>query len=109
MLNLTQINAIHPNGLPDDLDKALQFLEKRLSEQKEHVKSVTVLSNCSIDYDRTLHLKNTFSNEIEYVLQGLVVQLDENYKLGYKDAIWFHPRVGKRSFHNPIGRAVKCQ
>lgn len=95
MLNLTQINAIHPNGLPDDLDKALQFLEKRLSEQKEHVKSVTVLSNCSIDYDRTLHLKNTFSNEIEYVLQGLVVQLDENYKLGYKDAVWFHPELAK--------------
>ena len=59
-LNLTQINAIHPNGLPSELDKALQFLEDRLNEQKEHVKSVTILANCSIDQDRTLHLKNTF-------------------------------------------------
>jgi hypothetical protein len=95
MLNLTQINAIYPNGLPDDLNKALQFLTDRLTEQKEHVKSATVLSNCSIDYDRTLHLKNTFSDKIEYVLQGVIVQVAEDYTLGYKDAVWFHPELAK--------------
>lgn len=101
MLNLSALNAIYGNDIPTELQDALKSLEEVLDKQKSLVKEVTVLPNCSIDQDRTIHLQKHLSQDIKYVLQGLVVRVSPQYKLSYADAIWFHPEIGKgRSVYN---------
>ena len=95
MLNITPLNAVYGNDIPTELQDALKALEAVLDKQKKYVTEVTVLPNCSIDNDRTVHLQNTVSQDITHVLQGLVVKVAPEYKLSYADAIWFHPEMGK--------------
>ena len=95
MINAQPLNSIYGDDIPSDLQEALVVLEERLNKQKQYVKSCTILPNCSIDYERTIHLQKTLSEEIKFVLQGLLVTVTPDYKLGYEDAIWFHPEMGK--------------
>lgn len=95
MIDVSPLNAIHGDDIPADLQDALKILENRLSEQPGHVKSVTVLSNCSIDYDRTTHVQHTLGQEAPPILQGVVVSVNPEYTLSLADAIWFHPEIGK--------------
>lgn len=95
MIDVSPLNAIHGDDIPADLQDALKVLENRLSQQPSHVKSVTVLSNCSIDYDRTTHIRHTFNADMPPILQGIVVAVDPEYALTLEDAIWFHPELGK--------------
>ena len=95
MLDATQLNTIHGDDIPADLQEALKSLESRLNEQRSLVKNVTVLANCSIDYDRTKHLQSTQETNVRYVLQGVVVAVDPAYVLAMEDAIWFHPEMSK--------------
>lgn len=95
MLNLKPLKAIHGNNMPEQLKSALNELEQVLEKQKSYVNEVTVLPNCSIDHDRTIHLQKTLSEEIKFVLQGVVVKVSPEYKLSFADAIWFHPEMGK--------------
>ena len=101
MINVTPLNSIYGDNIPSDLQSALKVLEERLNEQKDFVSSVTVMPNCSIDYDRTIHLQKTLSEEVKYVLQGVLVTVKPEYKLSFADAIWFHPEMAKgRSVYN---------
>jgi hypothetical protein len=95
MLNVSQLNTIHGDDIPADLQEALKCLENRLMKQRNKVKNVTVLANCSIDHDRTKHLQSTQDSKIPFVLQGLVVTVDPEYVLAVEDAMWFHPEMGK--------------
>ena len=95
MINAQPLNSIYGDDIPSDLQEALLVLEERLKQQQQYVKSVTLLPNCSIDYERTIHLQKTLSEEVKYVLQGLLVTVTPDYKLSYADAIWFHPEMGK--------------
>jgi len=70
----------------------LQNITNVLEKQKEHVKSVTVLANFSLDKLATL--KHGVS-----IAQGLVVQVSKEYKLSHDDMTWFHPEIAS-------GRAV---
>lgn len=95
MINAQPLNSIYGDDIPSDLQEALLVLEETLNNQKQYVKSCTLLPNCSIDYERTIHLQKTLSEEVKYVLQGLLVTVTPDYKLSYADAIWFHPEMGK--------------
>ena len=72
MINAQPLNSIYGDDIPSDLQEALLVLEERLKQQQQYVKSVTILPNCSIDYERTIHLQKTLSEEVKYVLQGLL-------------------------------------
>jgi hypothetical protein len=101
MLNVSPLNSIYGNDIPADLQDALKFLEQHLQKQKKHVQEVTILPNCSIDHDRTIHLQQTVSKDIKFVLQGVIVTLSPEYRLSYADAVWFHPEMAKgRSVYN---------
>jgi hypothetical protein len=101
MINVSPLNAIYGDDIPSDLQSALKQLESRLTEQKDFVKQVTIMPNCSVDYDRTIHLQKTLSADIQFVLQGVLVTVKPEYKLGFEDAIWFHPEMAKgRSVYN---------
>ena len=93
MINCSPLNSIYGDDIPSDLQDALKELEAQLNKQKDYVVAVTVLPNCSIDYDRTIHLQKTLSDKINWVLQGVLVTLKPEYKLSYADAIWFHPEM----------------
>lgn len=69
-----------------NMKKALTAVEARLNEQAEHVKSVKLLANFSIDKLASLKHKQT-------ILQGMVVQVSPEYQLGPKDMSWFHPDI----------------
>ena len=70
-------------------EKALQSILAQLEKQEEHVKSVHVLPNFSIDTDMTLKLGET------PIAQGLVVCVAKSYKLGPEDSMWFHPSIAR--------------
>ena len=95
MINTAPLNAIHADDIPSDLQEALLDLENHLKKQQSHVKTVTIMPNCSIDYDRTIHVQKTLSDKISWVLQGILVTVDADYKLSYGDAMWFHPEMAK--------------
>ena len=95
MIDTSLLQKTHGADLPADLQEALQFMETHFQKQNDKVVSVNVLPNCNVDYDRTLHLQNTLSDKIKWVLQGVVVQVKEDYKLSYEDAVWFHPEMAK--------------
>ena len=96
MLNVSPLNSIYGNDIPADIQDALKTLEEHLQKQKNCVREVTILPNCSIDYDRTMHLqKKTLSKDIKWVLQGVLVTVSPEYRLSYADAMWFHPEMAK--------------
>jgi hypothetical protein len=95
MINCSPLNSIYGDDIPSDLQDALKELEAQLNKQKDYVVAVTILPNCSIDYDRTIHLQKTLSEKIPWVMQGVLVTLKPEYKLSYADAIWFHPEMAK--------------
>ena len=95
MIDVSPLNAIHGDDIPADLQDALKLLENRLSQQPSHVKSVTVLSNCSIDYDRTTHVKHTFKEDMPPILQGIVVAVDPEYTFHVKMRFGFTPNLAR--------------
>lgn len=72
-----------------EMNEALEAVVATLNKQSEHVKSVTVMSNFSVDKEAAL------LNKLPVVVQGLVVQLSKEYKLSPEDAAWFHPDVAR--------------
>ena len=68
------------------LENALASMIEQLEKQSNHVKCCTLLANFSIDSLATLQHGTT-------VLQGLVVQVAPEYKLGPDDMSWFHPDI----------------
>lgn len=79
-----------------DAETALEAVLERLEEQSEHVKSVKVLDNFSIDKLASLQHDTV-------IVQGLVVNVTKEYVLGEEDVSWFHPNIG-------AGRSVfECQ
>lgn len=67
------------------LREVLQILETRA----EHVVSVKVLSNFSIDNESTLR------RDGQTVVTGLVVCVKKSFQLQPEDAAWFHPSIGQ--------------
>lgn len=72
-----------------EMIQALDDVVVQLSKQSEHVKSVTVLPNFSVDKEAAI------LNNLPVVVQGLVVQLSKAYKFSLEDAAWFHPDVAR--------------
>jgi len=68
---------------------ALESVLTTLNKQSQHVKSVSVLANFSVDHETTL------AKRMAVVVQGLVVQTTKEYKLSEEDKSWFHPCVTK--------------
>lgn len=66
--------------------KALEHVIARLEQQSEHVKEVTVLANFSIDKLASLQHQRD-------IVQGIIVQVDKEYKLSEDDMAWFHPEI----------------
>jgi hypothetical protein len=87
-----------------EMNEALEVVIQQLNKQSEHVKSVTVLPNFSVDKEAAL------LNNLPVVVQGLVVQLSKEYKLSPEDAVWFHPDVarGRSVFklNAPVAKSV---
>ena len=73
----------------NDTTAALQSVMETLNKQSQHVKSVSVLANFSIDQEAAL------AHGLPVVVQGLVVQTTKEYKLSEDDQSWFHPCVTK--------------
>jgi hypothetical protein len=67
---------------------ALESILETLNKQASAVKSVTVLSNFSVDKESS-NLNN------QTIAHGLVVRVGKNYKLSNDDKIWFHPTIAK--------------
>ena len=88
-----------------EMNEALEGVMATLSKQSEHVKSVTVLPNFSVDKEAGLLNQNS-----GVVVQGLVVQLSKEYKFSPEDAAWFHPDVARgRSIFKldaPVAKSV---
>ena len=86
------------------MNEALKVVTDQLNKQSEHVKSVTLLSNFSIDNEAAL------LNNLPVVVQGLVVQLTKEYKFSPGDASWFHPDVARGrsifSLERPVSKSV---
>tara|TARA_B110000008_G_scaffold32575_1_gene29004 strand:+ start:15857 stop:17017 length:1161 start_codon:yes stop_codon:yes gene_type:complete len=61
----------------------------RLGQQEEHVKSVHILPNFSVDTEATLQFGEA------PIAQGLVVCVKKSYKLGQEDSQWFHPCIAR--------------
>ncbi len=82
--------------------KTLDSILTRLEKQSEHVKSVHVLANFSIDTDATFQFGG------EAIAQGLVVCVSKEYKFNEEDSLWFHPSIarGRSVFEiqNPVGK-----
>ena len=72
-----------------EMNEALAAVMTTLNKQPEHVKSVSVLSNFSVDSEAAL------SNNLPVVVQGIVVCLTKDYKFSPEDASWFHPDVAR--------------
>jgi len=72
----------------NDTSAALESVLNTLQKQSQHVKSVSVLANFSIDHETTIDKGIS-------VVQGLVVQTAKEYKLSEEDQSWFHPCVTK--------------
>ena len=70
-----------------EMNEALEAVMTTLNKQEQHVKSVSVLSNFSLDTETAL------SAGIPVVVQGIVVCLNKEYKFSPEDAAWFHPDV----------------
>ena len=68
---------------------ALESVLTTLNKQSQHVKSVSVLANFSVDHETTI------ARKVPVVVQGLVVQTTKEYKLSEEDKSWFHPCVTK--------------
>ena len=68
------------------LENALTSMTQQLEKQQNEVKSVQLLANFSIDSLATLQHGQT-------ILQGLVVRVSPEYKLGPSDMSWFHPDI----------------
>lgn len=81
------------------LDNIVSHLEK----QEQHVKSVHILPNFSVDTDTTLKLGQS------PIAQGLVVCVAKSYKLGPEDSMWFHPSIARGrsvfSIAEPLSKA----
>jgi len=82
---------------------ALETVLTTLKKQSQHVKSVSVLANFSIDHETTL------AKHVPVVVQGLVVQTTKEYKLSEEDKSWFHPYVTKGrsvySIQKPVAKS----
>lgn len=87
-----------------EINSALEVVMARLNQQSEHVKSVTLLSNFSVDKEAA------FLNKLPVVVQGLVVQLNKEYTFSPEDASWFHPDVVRGrsvfSLEAPVAKSV---
>lgn len=70
-----------------EMNEALEAVMTTLNKQSDHVKSVTLLSNFSVDKEAAL------MNNVPIVVQGIVVQLSKEYKFSPEDTAWFHPDV----------------
>jgi len=70
-------------------EKALQSILTQLEKQEDHVKSVYVLPNFSVDTDTTLKLGGA------HIAQGLVVCVAKTYELSPADSMWFHPSIAR--------------
>ena len=72
-----------------EMNEALETVMVTLNKQSEHVKSVTVLPNFSVDKEAAM------LNNLPVVVQGLIVQLSKEYRISAEDAAWFHPDVAR--------------
>lgn len=75
--------------LDEGSSKLLESIMSRLEQQQEHVKSVHILPNFSVDTEATLKFGETA------IAQGLVVCVKKSYKLGPEDTQWFHPSIAR--------------
>ena len=73
----------------NDTTAALENVLTTLKKQAQHVKSVSVLANFSLDHETAI------VKGLPIVVQGLVVQTTKDYKLSEEDKSWFHPYVTK--------------
>jgi len=91
-------------AMNSETQEALDTVMSTLNKQAEHVKSVSVLSNFSVDAEAAL------MHGLPVVVQGIVVCLAKEYKLSPEDASWFHPDVARgRSVYNldaPVPKSV---
>lgn len=76
-------------AMNSETQEALDTVMSTLNKQAEHVKSVSVLSNFSVDAEAAL------THGLPVVVQGIVVCLSKEYKLSPEDASWFHPDVAR--------------
>lgn len=68
--------------------EALNVVLDTLEKQAEHVVSVQVLPNFSLDQEAAL------SHGVPVVTQGLVVCVTKAYRMSRADMSWFHPSIG---------------
>ena len=68
--------------------KALDAVLETLEKQADHVVSVQVLSNFSLDQEAAL------VHGVPFITQGLVVCVDRGYRMSPEDVSWFHPSIG---------------
>lgn len=91
-------------AMNSEMNEALEAVMTTLNKQAQHVKSVSVLSNFSVDTEAAL------SNGLPVVVQGIVVCLSKEYKLSPEDASWFHPDVARGrsvfSLDAPVPKSV---
>jgi hypothetical protein len=84
-------------------ENLLQSIVARLEQQQEHVKSVHVLPNFSVDADTTLKFGKG------PIAQGLVVCVTKSYKLNAEDTAWFHPSIARGrsvfALNDPVSKA----
>lgn len=89
--------------LNETSEKLLESIVARLEQQEDHVKSVHILPNFSVDTDTTLKLGEA------PIAQGLVVCVAKSYKLGPEDKQWFHPSIARGrsvfALSEPISKA----
>ena len=91
-------------AMNSEMNEALETVMATLNKQAEHVKSVSVLSNFSVDTEAAL------SAGLPVVVQGIVVCLHKEYKLSPEDMSWFHPDVARGrsvfSLDAPVAKSV---
>lgn len=83
-----------PASVTDRTRDALQRLESHMNKQSNYVQGVQVLSNVSVDVDRSLHLRSLYDDAPD-VLTGLIVTVKPQYKLSVQDASWLYPDLGR--------------
>lgn len=91
-------------SMDEKMNDALQGVITQLNKQSKYVKSVSVLSNFSLDTEAAL------IHDVPFIVQGIVVCLAKDYVFSPQDMSWFHPDVARgRSVYNldaPISKST---
>ena len=88
MIDSSSFKRAHPQTCSAELSDAQDHLKALFEKQRQHVVSVRLLPNFSIDHDRS-KAENTA------IYRGLVVNVKDTYELSPEDKCWFHPEMGK--------------